>query len=372
MAGPSDLDKRLLGLLHHRDGGLAKGDAVALPITATSTYATPGNPQAEYTYTRDGNPTWRAVEDQLAILEGAPCIAFPSGMAAIAAVLYTQLKPGDKCVMASDGYFAARALADEFIAPLGVEIVYQPTAGFEDADFAGAALVWIETPSNPGLDVCDIAAVAARAHGAGAKLALDNTTATPLLQSAFDLGVDIVAMADTKAMNGHGDVLFGHVASRDEGVIQAVKRWRKLSGNIPGPHEAALVHRGLETLDVRLERMCVNAGIIAKRLAGHDRVSNVRYPGLAGDPSHAIAAKQMRGFGFLIGFELPSEQAADEFLAACGAIVTATSFGSVHTSAERRARWGDDVAPGFIRLSVGCEPAGALWAEIDAALKVAS
>lgn len=369
MAGPTDLDKRLLALLHHRDAGLAKGEAVALPITATSTYATPGSPQAEYTYTREGNPTWSAVEDQLSILEGAPCVAFPSGMAAIAAVLYTQLKPGDTCVMASDGYFAARALMDEFIVPLGVKVIYQPTAGVEAADFAGAALVWIETPSNPGLDVCDIAAVAGRAHAAGARLALDNTTATPLLQSAFDLGVDIVAMADTKAMNGHGDVLFGHVASPDPGVIETVKRWRKLSGNIPGPHEAGLVHRGLETLDVRLERMCTNAGVVAERLAAHAQVSNVRYPGLASDPAHALAAKQMARFGFLIGFELASEQAADAFLAACGGIVTATSFGSVHTSAERRARWGDDVAPGFVRLSVGCEPVEALWAEIEAALE---
>lgn len=368
MAGPTDLERRLLALLHHRDGGLAKGDAVALPITATSTYSTPGSPQAEYTYTREGNPTWRAVEDQIGILEGAPCVAFPSGMAAIAAVLYTQLKPGDTCVMANDGYFAVRALMDEFLTPLGVKVIYQPTAGFENADLSGAALVWIETPSNPGLDVCDIAAVAARAHAAGAKLALDNTTATPLLQPAFDLGVDIVAMADTKAMNGHGDVLLGHVASRDASVIEAVKRWRKLSGNIPGPHEAALVHRGLETLDVRLERMCTTAGLVAERLTAHGKVSHVRYPGLASDPSYAIAARQMRRFGFLIGFELVSEEAADAFLAACGGIVTATSFGSAHTSAERRARWGDDVAPGFIRLSVGCEPAEALWAEIETAL----
>lgn len=368
MSGPTDLEKRLLALLHHRDATLERGDPVALPITATSTYYTPGSPLAEYTYTRDGNPTWSAIEDQLAILEGAPCIAFPSGMAAIAGVLYTQLKPGDRLIMASDGYFAARALVEEFIAPLGIEVAYYPTAGFETVDLTGAALVWIETPSNPGLDVCDIALVAARAHSAGAKLALDNTTATPLLQSAFALGVDIVAMADTKAMNGHGDALFGHVASNDEAVIGAVKRWRKLSGNIPGAHEAALVHRGLETLDVRLERMCASAGVIAARLAAHAGVSHVRYPGLKGDPSHEIAAKQMARFGFLIGFELASAAAADAFLLACRGIITATSFGSAHSSAERRERWGDNVAPGFIRLSVGLEPCEALWAEMTAAL----
>lgn len=368
MTGPTDLEKRLLALLHHRDESLKRGGPVALPITATSTYYTPGSPEADYTYTRDGNPVWSAVEDQLAILEGAPCVAFPSGMAAIAGVLYTQLKPGDRIIMASDGYFAARALMNEFIAPLGIKVIYKPTAGFETADFSGAALVWIETPSNPGLDVCDIGAVAARAHSAGAKLVLDNTTATPLLQSAFELGVDIVAMADTKAMNGHGDVLFGHVASADEGVILAVKRWRKLSGNIPGAHEAALVHRGLETLDVRLERMCATAGVIAERLAEHSGVSNVRYPGLTTDPAHKIAAAQMRRFGFLIGFELESEARADRFLKDCAGIITATSFGSAHSSAERRERWGDAVSPGFIRLSVGLEPCQALWAEIERAL----
>lgn len=369
MDDKADIEARKLALLHHRNAGLEKGAPVALPITATSTYYTPGSPQADYTYTREGNPTWSAVEDQLAILEGAPCAVFPSGMAAIAAILYTQLKPGDRLVMARDGYFAARALVDEFLVPLGVEVAYHPTAGFEEVDVSGARLVWIETPSNPGLDVCDIKAVAARAHAAGATLALDNTTATPLLQSPFALGVDIVAMADTKAMNGHGDVLFGHVASRQPGVIEAAKRWRKLSGNIPGAHEAALVHRGLETLDVRLERMCANAGVVAQKLSAHRAVSNVRYPGLATDPSYAIAARQMRGFGFLIGFELADEAMADAFLAACKAIVTATSFGSVHTSAERRARWGDAVAPGFIRLSVGCEPVDALWHEIEAGLE---
>jgi cystathionine gamma-lyase len=181
--------------------------------------------------------------------------------------------------------------------------------------------------------------------------------------------VDVVASSDTKAMAGHGDVLFGHVASRRASIIGKVKRWRKLAGSIPGPAEAALVHRGLETVDVRLARMCETAGVIARRLRDHKQVNCVRYPGLSEDPSHAVAARQMRGFGFLIGFELDSKAAANRFLGNCKGIVNATSFGSVHTSAERRARWGDDVAPGYIRLSIGVEPCNALWAEIETALE---
>lgn len=363
------MERRLLRLIHHRSHGLERGESIGLPVTQTSAFYLPGDPGNDtYSYTRDGNPTWDAVEAQLGILEDAPTIAFPSGMAAIAAVLYSILRPGDRLVLPSDGYYGVRAFAEGALAPMGVDAVTWPTADFINAPMEGARLVWLETPSNPGLDVCDIVAVAEKAHAAGALVGADNTTMTPLLQAPLDLGVDIVAASDTKAMSGHGDVLFGHVASRDERLMAAVRDWRKLSGAIPGPAEAALVHRGLETLDVRLERMCATAGLIAERLTGHPTVSGVRYPGLAGDPSHALGTKQMRRFGFLIGFELADAAAADEFLAACDGLVTATSFGSTHSSAERRGRWGDDVAAGFIRLSVGCEPAEALWAEIEKAL----
>ncbi|MEO9969394.1 MAG: cystathionine gamma-lyase [Hyphomonadaceae bacterium] len=365
---PTEQDKRLLALLHHRDKLLAKGDSIGLPVTPTSAFYLPGEPDGSYSYTRENNPTWRAVEDQLALLEDAPVVAFPSGMAAIAAVLYSQLEAGDKIIIPSDGYFAGRALADTFLKPLGVEILTWPTADFANAPMEGAKLVWAETPSNPALDVCDLARVANRARAAGALSMADNTTLTPLLQAPLDLGIDIVASSDTKAMSGHGDVLFGHVASRKPELLDRVRLWRKLSGAIPGPFEAAQLHRNLETLDVRLDRMCATAALVAERLAAHAKVTNVRYPGLADDPSHTIALKQMRGFGFLIGFDLADAAAADRFLDTCDGLIVATSFGSVHSSAERRARWGDNVADGFIRLSIGCEPAEALWAEIDRAL----
>lgn len=366
----TSIEERLLKLLHYRSAGLERGESVGLPVTHTSAYMLPGDPEdGDFFYSRDGNPTWMAVEAQLSILEDAQAVAFPSGMGAIAAVLYALVRPGQTILLPSDGYYVVRAFVAEQLVPMGIKAIEWPTADYENAPIEEADYVWLETPSNPGLDVCDLAAIAARAKAAGALTLADNTTMTPLLQTPLDLGVDVVASSDTKAMAGHGDVLFGHVASRRASIIGKVKRWRKLAGSIPGPAEAALVHRGLETVDVRLARMCETAGVIARRLSAHNRVTNVRYPGLENDPSHEVAARQMRAFGFLIGFELESEAAANHFLESCKGIVNATSFGSVHTSAERRARWGDDVAPGYIRLSVGVEPCDALWGGIEAALR---
>jgi cystathionine gamma-lyase len=191
---------------------------------------------------------------------------------------------------------------------------------------------------------------------------------TPYGQRPLELGADVVVAADTKAPNGHSDVLFGHVASGSPEIVEAVRDWRKLSGSIPGPFEAWLVHRGLETLEVRFDRMCSSAETIAPRLARHRAVRAVRFPGLPGDPSHALAKRQMRRFGFLIGLTLSSAEAAERFIGACPLIQPATSFGGVHTSAERRARWGDAVEPGFVRLSVGCEPVEELWQAIEKTL----
>ncbi|MEO0881305.1 MAG: cystathionine gamma-lyase [Pseudomonadota bacterium] len=369
---PPPIEERLLRLLHHRSEGLKRGEAIGLPIENTSTFYLPGDPQdGDYSYTREGNPTWTAVEAQLSILEAAPALAFPSGMAAISAIMLTELRPGDKLIMPSDGYYGVRAFAANVLEPFGVSVVHWPTADFATAPIEGAKMILIESPSNPGLDACDINAVVERAHAAGARVAVDNTTLTPLLQQPLDLGADLVAVSDTKAMSGHGDVLFGHVASRDAEAMQRVATWRKVSGAIPGPTEAALVHRGLETVEVRLARMCSNAMAIARRLSRHSKVSGVRYPGLTEDPSHQIMAKQSRDFGFIIGFCLPDKTIAENFLSACTAVTNATSFGSVHTSAERRARWGEAIPEGFIRFSVGCEPLEPLWHDIQRALETA-
>lgn len=359
---------RIARLLHHRKPGLGQGEPIVPPIVASATFHLPSVQSGGQFYGRNSNPSWDAVEAQLAILEDAEVVSFPSGMAAIAAALFATLRAGDRLVIPSDGYYVTRVLSEGFLKPLGIEVTQIPTRDYATSDFTGAAVVYLETPSNPGLDVVDIAAVAARARKAGAKTIADNTTMTPLLQRPLDLGCDLVVAADTKAPAGHSDVLFGHVAGRDAGIMARVRDWRRMSGSIPGPFEAFLVHRGLETLEVRLDRMCASAAIIAGRLAAHPAVRGLRYPGLPGDASHGAVGGQMANGGFLIGFELANAGMAEGFLSRCPLIEQSTSFGGTHSAGERRARWGDAVPEGFIRLSVGVEPVEVLWQAIDAAL----
>lgn len=355
-------------LLHHRTAGLAQGDPIAPPLISAATFHVPDHTKGGFSYGRAGGPTWDVIEAQLALLEAAPVVAFPSGMAAISAALMATLAQGRKVVLPQDGYYVTRVFAETFLKPFGVAVDYLRTTDFGAADFTGAGVVYLETPSNPGLDVCDIADVARRAHAAGALVIVDNTTMTPLLQRPLYLGADIVVAADTKAPAGHSDVLFGHVASRNEALLAAMREWRRLSGAVPGAFEAWLVHRGIETLEVRLSRMCASARIIAERLAAHPAVQSIRYPGLPSDPSFAIATRQMADFGFLISFTLQDAEVAEKFLADCSLLVQSTSFGATHSSAERRARWGDPVPEGFVRLSVGVEPVEPLWAAIAEAL----
>lgn len=359
---------RMAHVLHHRKAGLSLGEPVVPAISVATTFHLPEAQGAAYYYGRSGQPTWDAVEAQLAILEAAEVVAFPSGMAAISAALIACLRAGARVMIPSDGYYVTRLLGRDLLAVYGVQVVEVPTLEMAAADFTGFDVIYIETPSNPGLDVIDIAAVSARAHAAGALVIADNTTMTPLLQRPLDLGADLVVAADTKAPAGHSDALFGHVAGRDANLMARIREGRRQSGSVPGPFEAYLVHRGIETLELRLARMCETAAVIGERLAAHPAVKRLRYPGLSGDASYAIAQKQMLNGGFLIGFELASEAEAEAFLSACPLIEQATSFGGVHTAAERRARWGDSVAPGFIRLSVGIEPSEVLWSAIAAAL----
>lgn len=359
---------RAARLLHRRKAGLVKGDPLPPPITAAATFHLPEVEGASHVYGRNAQPVWEALEARLQILEEAECCVFPSGMAAITAALMAVLRSGDRLLVPSDGYYVTRALASGFLAPFGIEVVEQPTHAMAETDLAGYAAVWLETPSNPGLDVVDLAVMAARARLSGARVIVDNTTMTPYLQRPLDLGADLVVAADTKAPAGHADVLMGHVAGRDHALMARVRDWRRLSGAIPGPFEAFLVHRGLETLELRLTRMCDTAQLLATRLADHKAVQTLRYPGLPDDPSYGVAQRQMANGGFLIGLTLSSAETAERFLALCPLLAQTTSFGATHSSAERRARWGDAVAPGFIRLSVGIEPAEVLWQAIDRAL----
>lgn len=344
-------------------------------------YHVPGDPSlSPYTYGRFHNPTWTHYEAALSELEGGPCLLFPSGMAATSAVLATLAPPGSTVIMPQECYYTTRLIATQpfagsWFASQGIKVVLAPTAndGLRQALDAeaerGVALLWLETPTNPGLDVCDIAALSARAHEIGALVVVDNTTATPLLQQPLALGADVCVVSDTKAMTGHADLVLGHVAVRDAAHHEALWLWRTRMGVIPGPMEAWLAHRSLGTLHVRLMQQCRSALAMAEFLAAHDAVRHVRYPGLATDPSHAIAARQMTAYGSVVSFELADAHAVEKFFAASQLVYEATSFGGLHTSAERRARWGGDaVSEGFVRMSVGVEDVRDLLEDLGGAL----
>jgi cystathionine gamma-lyase len=275
-------------------------------------------------------------------------------------------------VLPSDGYYLARTLALDELAPLGVAVREAPTAGPWPAGVLdGAALVLLETPSNPGLDVADIAAAGRAAHGVGALLAVDNTTATPLGQRPLELGADLVIASDTKALAGHGDVVLGHVSARDPLLVARLREARARGGAALGPMEAWLAHRGLGTLDLRLARQAANAAALVELLRGHPAATDVRWPGHPDDPAHAVAATQMRRWNGVLRFTLASEEAVGRFLAASRLVVSATSFGGLRSSADRRQRWGDPVAPGLVRFSAGCEDTEDLVADVAQALGAA-
>lgn len=343
-----------------------------------SHYHLPGEAAGPYTYGRDENPTWERLERAISELEapGDPSVttlAFASGMAAVAAVLLSQVRAGQTVVLPSDSYQATRSL-QERLESYGVEVRLAPTAG--DAQLAaleGARLLWLETPSNPELDVCDIRRLAEAAHARGVLVAVDNTLATPLGQRPLDLGADFSVASGTKALSGHGDLLLGYVTTRDAELTAGVRKWRKTVGAIPGPMEAWLAHRSLATLALRVDRQAANALALAGALLERPEVTGVRHPGLPSDPSHQVAARQMRRFGSVVSFTLPDRAHAERFLGALRLTSEATSFGSVQSTAERRARWGGDaVEPGFIRFSVGVEDAADIVADVLRALDEAA
>lgn len=356
----SDNATRFARMLHAHSKG-KQGDLLQPSIVLASVYHQAGDPTGPYQYGRWSNPTWDALEEALGHLEEADTIIFPAGLATIASVFYALLKPGDKVLLHADGYGATRGLAETYLKPLGIVFDLAETRHVGEHDYTGYRMVFIETPSNPGLDICDIAAISVKARLAGALLIADNTTMTPLGQRPLDLGADIVLASDTKALNGHSDVLFGHVATRDSSLAARIRDWRKMVGAIPSPFDAFLVHRGLETLELRFSRMCESAEIIAPRFAAHRKIAHVTYPGLPTHPAHNLARQQMTRFGSLIALTFSGKDEAERFMSLCPMIRQATSFGGLHTSAERRQRWGDRVADGFVRLSIGCEPTEALW-----------
>jgi cystathionine gamma-lyase len=346
------------------------------PLLPGPTFAAPyhlgDQAPGEFAYGREANPSVRLYEDALGRLERGDAIVFASGMAAVSAVLLDTLRPGDTVVIPSDGYYVTRALARSHLAEMGVVLREVPTAEIAAADVAGARLVLLETPANPGLDVCDIENIATAAHAVGALVAVDNTTATPLGQLPLDLGADFSIASDTKALTGHSDLLLGHVAVRDPALRSRIREWRTRTGSIAGPFEAWLAHRSLGTVSLRLAQQAANAAAVVTALAERTDVTGLRYPGRAGDPAHSIAARQMRRFGGVVSFTLRDAEVFRRFIAASSLVAAATSFGGLHTTADRRAQWsGDAVEEGFVRLSCGCEDTADLVTDIVRALDAA-
>ncbi len=361
-----------------------------LAITAGRPPAYPGNPLSEpivlasnfraggaVEYARDGGTdTWQALETAVGALEGGTAVAFASGMAAAAAILEA-LPAGASVVVPADSYAGVRALLSEGTAHGRWKVVavdITDAAATEQAAWA-TDLLWLESPTNPLIDVADLPRLCAFGRDRGAQVVVDNTFATPLLQRPLAFGADYVLHSATKFIGGHSDLLGGIVVARDAASAAPVRRRRQLSGGTPGALEAYLALRGLRTMPVRLERAQESAGELAARLAAHPAVSRVRYPGLDSDPGHALAAAQMSGFGAMLAFEVVGGAgAADAVCAAVRVAVSATSLGGVETTIERRAKLAgqEHIPPGLIRMSVGIEHVEDLWDDLDRALGAAT
>jgi cystathionine gamma-lyase len=309
---------------------------------------------APFTYGRYHNPAWSHLEAALGDLEGGEVVVFASGMAAVSAVVVEMLRPGDVLVAPSDAYPGIRSIARDHLAPRGVEArLVQTDEGAIRAALAGATLVWLESPSNPGLDVLDVAALAEEAHAAGALVAVDNTLAGPLRVQPLAAGADWSVISASKHVTGHSDLVLGYVAVSDPERAAALRAWRSTTGAIPGPFEAWLAHRSLATYAVRLERQEQNAAAVVDMLRARDDVTDVRWPRV----------------GSVVCFTLESAERAQAFLAASALVAEATSFGGLHSNAERRGRWGTDAVPeGFIRFSAGIEDTPDLVADVAGAL----
>ena len=323
------------------------------PITLASTYVAGGDLE----YGRYANPTWMAFEEALGALEGGRCLTFASGLAAVATVL-DLIGQGNTVVAPRHAYNGVTMqLADLEARGRGTAVLVDVTD--TDAVLSAAqdaAIVWLESPTNPALEVADLPAIIAGAHEAGARVVVDNTFATPLLQRPLELGADIVVHSATKYLSGHSDVLMGAVVTGDDEVYAALKGRRDLIGAIPGTLEAWLALRGLRTLHLRVERAQANAQELVRRLSGHPALAEVRYP----------------GFGAIISIVLADgADAADRVTHGTRIWVHATSLGGVESTFERRRRWSTEpttIPDGLVRMSVGIEDVDDLWVDLEQAL----
>ncbi len=355
--------------------------SIITPIYQTSTYVQDAVGEHKgYDYSRGANPTRTALQLCLASLESAEHgLAFSSGLGAVTTIMHL-LSPGDRVVAVNDVYGGVYRMFSQVYEPKGYEFTWLPAAELGD----GLArhldertrIVWLETPTNPLLNVIDIRAAAEAAHAAGAMVVVDNTFATPYLQRPLELGADIVVHSTTKYLGGHSDIIGGFAATNDPTVAERLQFLQKSLGAVPGPFDCWLVLRGIKTLAVRMRQHCENAHVIAIWLTRHSRVVQVLYPGLPTHPGHDIAARQMRDFGGMISFLVESEEEAVDLVARTKVFKLAESLGGVESLIEHPARMthastaeAPFAAPSnLIRLSVGLESAEDLVADLEAAL----
>ena len=354
--------------------------SVVTPIYQTSTFAQEAvGVNKGYDYARVSNPTRTALEECLASLENAAYgHAFSSGLGATTSIVHL-LDPGDHVVCVNDVYGGTYRMFSQVYEPKGYRFTYAtPQELSSDADtlVGDARLVWIESPTNPLLNLVDIAAVARSAKAAGALLVVDNTFATPYLQRPLDLGADIVLHSTTKYLGGHSDVIGGFAATNDPTIAERLRFLQKSLGAVPGPFDAWLVLRGLKTLAVRMDRHCDNARVVAAFLHEHPRVTDVLWPGLPTHPGHVIAARQMRDFGGMMSFLVETEEEAVDLVSRTAVWTLAESLGGVESLIEHPARMthastatGPFAAPAnLVRLSVGIESADDLVTDLANAL----
>jgi cystathionine gamma-synthase len=355
--------------------------AITTPIYQTSTYVQEAvGVHKGYDYARVGNPTRTALQECIASLEGAAHgRAFSSGLGAATTLMHL-ISPDDHVVAVNDVYGGIYRMFTQVYEPKGYRFTFlgpeEISTGLADHLDERTRLVWLETPTNPALNIVDIAAASEVAHGVGALVVVDNTFATPYLQQPLALGADVALHSTTKYLGGHSDVIGGFVATNDEEVAGQLAFLQKSLGAVPGPFDCWLILRGVKTLAVRMDRHCSNAVAVAAFLEGHPRVEQVLYPGLETHPGHDIATRQMRAFGGMISFLLEDEQEAVDLVARTRIWKLAESLGGVESLIEHPARMTHAstadapfaVPPALIRLSVGIESADDLIADLETAL----
>ena len=338
-------------------------------IELNSTFLVPGATG----YGRYGNKTWSALESAIEALEGGSTLVFSSGIAAISA-LFSILPRGAVVTASRNGYSGTMVLLRQAEASGALEVRYVDVSNTDQVLGAlnGSTMIWLESPTNPALEVADMPKIIAAAKLLNVGVAVDNTFATPLVQQPLEMGADVVIHSLTKYISGHSDLILGSLSTKDSALYQRLEEVRKFNGAIPGPFETWLALRGLRTLGVRMERSQKSAMELATRLSLHPAVGRVRYPGLPTDPHHELAKSFMKGFGAVISFDHKGgAEAADKACAASQLVAHATSLGGVESLWERRHRWSAEsptIPTNLIRLSVGIEDVEDLWRDIDSAL----